>query len=159
MDQLEHNQVINLNRYLQKLFSHLRHIGCHLDKMHEYYNLENTLNKVQTICLERDDTNIRKFTLSIKKQYREYDLLKNNIINLPRDVNNHIYSFLFESKQAKYSIVLPTDYPFHPPIWTTLEYKENGVKTYKQDPEMFCGEDWSPSFKLDLEILAHYVAF
>lgn len=146
-------------RYLQKLFRHLRNIGCHLDKMHEYYNLENTPNKVQTICLERDDENIRKFTLSVTKQTREYDLFCNNIIDLPRDVNNHIYSFLFESKQAKYSIELPTDYPFNPPIWITLDYKENGVKTHKPDPKIFCGGDWSPALKLDIEILIHFVAF
>jgi len=99
------------------------HEGCNFSKMEKYYGYKNSENVKRRIILEPDQEKKYKFMLTIKFNKRDYDLLYNNIKELPRDVNNHIYSYLHTKKEIKWSIEFPHQYPFENTIWKLLEYK------------------------------------
>ena len=144
------------NNYMLRLRSHLRHIGCDKEKMHEYFGFTNTSNNIRKISLTMDKENNRRCTLRIESHKRTSSPLETYIDGLPRDVNNYIHSFLVDIRRMTHVIEFPLSYPFEQPLWTLQEYTVNGISK-KEDEEkkatLFCGVDWSPAIKIDKEIL------
>ena len=105
-----------------------------------------------------DQENNKRCTLYIESHKRTASPLETYINGLPRDVNNYIHSFLVDIRRMTHVINFPQDYPFESPKWTLQEYTVNGLSK-KEDEEkketMFCGADWSPSLKIDKEILTY----
>jgi len=104
-----------------RLWAKLNRIYGDMTKMHEYFNIKNTENHIRKVSLEQEDDSLRRYILTIESYNRDYDLFKNNIIELPRDMNNEIYAYLFSGHKIKYSIVLPPDYPFVVSVWNLIE--------------------------------------
>ena len=146
------------NNYMSRLHSHLRYLGCNKEKMHEYFGFTNTSNNIRKIRLVMDQENNKRCTLYIESHKRTASPLETYINGLPRDVNNYIHSFLVDIRRMTHVINFPQDYPFESPKWTLQEYTVNGLSK-KEDEEkketMFCGADWSPSLKIDKEILTY----
>lgn len=144
---------MNLDRYMLRLFEKFDNIQCDISKLHEYFGIKNTENRMRRICLEKTNDNIVNYTLTIESYNREFDLLKNNIFDLPKDINIYINSYLQNNRKIQYYIELPPNYPFQKPEWTLIEYKVNGVKKDAKYT-IFCSQfDWSPALSLDKEIL------
>jgi hypothetical protein len=146
------NNLIILNKRLNRL----KQDGCDISKMHEYFGYKNTEKCSRSVCLKRDPFIVNVFTLTITCKKVDYDPCQVYVNELPRDMNNIIYSYLITNCQLKYSIELPRDHPFSKPIWNFLEYKENGVdkNSFHVDPnEIYCGRDFSPAMSFDKEIL------
>jgi hypothetical protein len=105
-----------------------------------------------------DKENNRRYTLLIESHKRTASPLETYINGLPRDVNNYIHSFLVDVRRMTHVINFPLTYPFEQPTWTLHEYTVNGLSK-KADEEkkdkLFCGNDWSPSLKIDKEILTY----
>jgi hypothetical protein len=90
------------------------------------------------------------YDLTIKK-LNVYSPLTTYIRELPRDMNNLIYSFLSEPDNfvVKISIRLPPKYPFEQSQWQVKSWV--GRRTI---PDPVCKVDlWSPSMTLDLEVI------
>jgi hypothetical protein len=141
------------NQYLMRLWEKLNHYYGDMTKMHEYFNIKNTKNHIRKISLERDGDSLCQCVLTIESRKRDYDLLKNNIIELPRDMNNEIYDYLYSHHKIKYTITLPPEYPFVESVWNLIEYQENGKKRPTEELMLFCNGNWSPAMSIDKEIL------
>jgi hypothetical protein len=104
-----------------------------------------------------NDINTR-YCLRIESHKRDASPLETYIDGLPRDINNCIHSYLVDIRKMIHLIEFPLSYPFNPPTWTLQEYTVNGLSK-KADEEkkekLFCGADWSPSLKIDKEILTY----
>ena len=90
------------------------------------------------------------YDLTIKK-LNVYSPLTTYIRELPRDMNNLIYSFLSEPDNfvVKISIRLPHKYPFEQSKWQVTSCVGGA-----QVPDPVCKVDaWSPSMTLDMEII------
>jgi len=136
----------------------MENYGCNLEKLDKYFGWKDSERNIREILLKRDLENNEVLHISIKSKYRILDILDTYINGLPRDVNNIIYSFLSTVRELNYTILLPENYPFKPPIWVLKNYIENGKSIiYKGvDPnELYCGGDYSPSMHIDREILIY----
>ena len=150
------NQETNYNNYMSRLDRHLKHLGCDKNKLHEYFGFTNTTNNIRKISLVMDQDNNRQYILNIESYKREASPLETYVSGLPREINNHIYSFLVDIHKMKHIIDLPESYPFDPPRWTLQDYTVNGVSKKAEEEKkekMFCGEDWTPTLKIDKEVL------
>ena len=94
-------------------------------KMEEFFGYKNTDLVKRNISIVPDEVSKYKFILTIKMWRREYDLIYNNILQLPRDINNSIYSYLQENKEIKWSIEFPIRSPFENTIWKLIKYNNN----------------------------------
>ena len=151
-------QNIQYERYIKLLFNHFIRMGCHPEKMHEYFGFTNTTNNIRKICLEMDPENNQRATLIIESYKREADVLDCYIHGLPRELNNIIYSYLVDIRKMKHLIELPNHYPFIEPTWTLIKYSVNGTSKKEEEDEkdkIFCGGGWTPALKLDKEILSY----
>lgn len=152
------SQQITYNSYMSRLHSHLRHIGCDKDKLHESFGFTNTTNHIRKISLAMDNDINTRYYLRIESHNRDASPLETYIDGLPRDINNCIHSYLVDIRKMIHLIEFPLSYPFNPPTWTLQEYTVNGLSK-KADEEkkekLFCGNDWSPSLKIDKEILTY----
>jgi len=143
-----------LNRHL----AYLKRSGCDFNKMNEYYGYKDTENHIRKISLMRDPTLANVFKLTITQKKRELNPLQTYIDNLPRDMNNVIYSYLYVKRELNYLIEIPNDFPFRPLLWSIVSFKENDVSKYEDiiNPnEMYCGNDFSPAMTLESQILLH----
>jgi ubiquitin-protein ligase len=152
------SEEIVYTRFMARLRSHLRYLKCDTDLLHEYFGFTNNVNNIRKISLNMDQENNRQYMFNIESYRREASPLETYISGLPRDVNNYIHSFLVDIRKMKHLISFPLSYPFDPPTWTLQEYIVNGIS--KKDEEekkegLFCGGDWSPSLKIDKEILSY----
>jgi ubiquitin-protein ligase len=144
---------MDLNRYIVRLFEKFDNIQCDISKLHDYFGIKSTENHTRRIYLEKTNENSLEYMLTIESYKREFDLLQNNIFDLPKDINIYINSYLQCDHKIQYAIELPPNYPFQKPEWTLIEYKVNDIK---KDAEytIFCSRfDWSPALSLDKEIL------
>jgi hypothetical protein len=144
------NESIILNRRLDQL----QRGGCDLANMQDFYGYITSENNQKTIHLQRESTNT--FTLTVKVKKKSADVLQTYISELPRDMNNEIYSFLVSSYHLRYRLEIPDQYPFCHLTWIFEKYSKNGLENSKfdMDPnEMYCGQDHSPATTLDKEIL------
>ena len=132
--------------------------ATHMKKLEKYFGIEDTDYAKHSISLKR--TSNFRYKLIIKKR-TVYNPLKTYINGLPRDINNLIYSYLWQSNLImRISIALPHDYPFACPNWEILKYMKNGKKqdVREETKNVMCVmESTSPSMTLDKEILAYAV--
>ena len=144
------NESIILNRRIEQLIRN----GCDFTNMQDFYGYKTSENNQKTINLQRESTNTFMLTIRVKK--KSVDVLQTYIRELPRDMNNEIYSFLASSYHLKYRLDIPHEYPFNHLSWTLEKYIKNGIghENFDMDPnEMYCGLDHSPATTLDKEIL------
>jgi len=85
--------------------------------------------------------------------------------NLPDDINNEIYSFLYPNYiHVTYEISFDNDYPFYPPMWSlySVDYKCSTVYDVNipeyynyiiQNHNEESNRQWSPAIKLEQEFL------
>ena len=130
----------------------------YMKKLEKYYGIVDTDYSKYSISLKR--TSNFKYKLLIKK-LTVYNPLKTYIKELPRDINNVIYSYLWQPNLImRISITLPSDYPFACPNWEVINYVKNGKKedTYEETKNANCTmESTSPSMTIEKEILAYVV--
>lgn len=140
--------------------NYIKHGGGDIKKIHEYFGLKNTSLVTHDISMVRDQENHFQYNIQIKRVSRDYDLIKNNIEKLPRDVNNHIYSFLVTNVKINISVNLPIEYPFKPAKWTVQEFIKNGknsparalFETMKIEKKL-C--DWPLTMYIDKQLLVY----
>ena len=127
-----------------------------LNKLEDYFGISDTDYATKSISLERKS--VYCYIVTIKKM-NIYNPLHTYIDGLPRDVNNVIYSYLWEPNlYIKLSLVLPHDYPFSGTNWTILKYIKNGKEMNKceKTEKASCLLRYnSPSISLDKEILTY----
>jgi len=145
-------------RILNRRLSQLKSSGCDFNKMHEYFGYMDNKDNIRRISLTRDTGLANVFKLTITQKKHAIDPLQTYINELPRDMNNEIYSYLVAKRELKYVLEIPSDFPFTPIKWSLVSFEENGVlKSYSEtDPnEIYCGLDFSPAMSLDAQILIH----
>lgn len=129
---------------------------AYMKKLEKYFGIEDTDYLKHTVSLKR--TSNFKYKLIIK-QLTVYNPLKTYIKELPRDINNLIYSYLWRPNLImRITIALPSDYPFACPNWEVMKYMKNGKKqdTYEETLNARCiMKSTSPSMTIDKEILAY----
>jgi len=92
----------------------------------KFYGYQNSDTVIRKISLEPCEIKNNHFKLKIKSKKRDYDLIYNNIIELPRDVNNVIYSFLLDVREINWKIEFPINYPFENSVWKLTSHISNG---------------------------------
>jgi len=145
---------------MERRENYLKRGGCDMKKMHEYFGLKNTSLVTHDISMTRDDNIPFQYNIEIKRYARDYDLIKNNIRQLPRDVNNYIYGFLVTHTKINITVKLPIQYPFQPTKWTVTKFIKNGknspnralFETMKIDKKL-C--DWPLTMYIDKQLLAY----
>lgn len=143
---------------IERREAYLKYSGCDIIKMHEYFGLKNTNLLTHDISMTRVNNKPFQYNIEIKKYSRDYDLIKNNIRQLPRDVNNYIYGFLVANTKINITVNLPIEYPFRPAKWTVTEFIKNGknspnralFETMKIERKL-C--DWPISMYIDKQLL------
>jgi hypothetical protein len=124
-----------------------------LNRMEKYFDIQNTPYSNYSISLDRHPHPFEcevSYDLTIKK-LNVYSPLTTYIKELPRDMNNLIYSYLSERGNfvLQISIRLPAQYPFERSQWQVISCV--GGRTV---PDPVCKVDlWSPSMTLDMEII------
>jgi hypothetical protein len=140
--------------------NYLKHGGCDMSKIHEYFGLKNTNLVTHDISIIRDANNPFQYNIEIKRYARDYDLIKNNIRQLPRDVNNYIYGFLVTHTKINITVKLPIEYPFKSAKWRVTKFIKNGknspnralFETMKIDKKL-C--DWPLTMYIDKQLLVY----
>ena len=95
-----------------------------MNKMEIYFGILDTDYSHHSISLVRCGR--FRYNLSIKK-LNVYNPLNTYIQELPRDINNVIYSYLSDTNFImKINIRIPYTYPFDSPVWTVLHYVKDG---------------------------------
>jgi hypothetical protein len=143
-------------RTLNRRLEHLKLCGCDFNNMHEYFGFKDTNNNIRKISLTRDPVLANVFKLTITQKKCALNPLQTYISQLPRDMNNSIYSYIAANRKLTYILEVPSDFPFSPLIWSLESFKENGcLKSHSEaDPnEMYCGSDFSPAMSLETQIL------
>jgi hypothetical protein len=148
-------------RRFERGFSDLLRQGCDLSNLQDFwgYNKErDTMKRQITLFESPNKINTAELTIKIKKN--SPSPLETYIKELPRDINNVIFSFLKEDRILKYSIHYIDEYPFRPPIWTLVNYRKNGKNPFNEQPNhfdfLYCsGSEWSPAITMENEILTY----
>jgi len=92
----------------------------------KFYGYQDSDTIIRKISLELCDIKNNHLKLKIKSKRRDYDLIYNNILDLPRDVNNVIYSFLLDVREINWNIEFPIKYPFENTLWELSSHIVNG---------------------------------
>jgi hypothetical protein len=145
-------------RTLNRRLEHLKLSGCDFNNMHEYFGFKDTKDNIRKISLTRAPGLANVFKLTITQKKCALNPLQTYISQLPRDMNNYIYSYVATTRKLIYILEVPSDFPFSPLIWSLESFKENGdLKSHSEsDPnEMYCGSDFSPAMSLETQILMH----
>ena len=143
-----------LNRWLRRL----KEDGCDFSKMDEFFGYKNTENHIRKITFTRDPHITNCFVLTITQYKRECEPTQMYMKELPRELNNIIYSYVSVNRVISYALEVPSDFPFRPIIWSLISFKENGIKmpNYDANPNnMYCGQDFSPAMSVDSQILLY----
>lgn len=154
------NESERLLGLMERREAYLKYGGCDISKMHEYFGLQNTSLVTHDISMARDVDNPFQYKIVIKRYARDYDLIKNNIKKLPRDVNNYIYGFLVTNTKINITVKMPIEYPFKPAKWTVTQFIKNGknspnralFETMKIDKRI-C--DWPLTMYIDKQLLVY----
>lgn len=147
------NMTINSRRILNRSLEGMKTAGCEFSKLNEYFGYRNTDNHVVKIFLERDPNLVNIFTLTII-QKTLVNPFQTYVKELPRDMNNEIYSFLSVRRELKYVLEIPSDFPFQPLNWSLISFKENDIskmETGISPNEMWCN-DFSPAMTFEGQI-------
>lgn len=123
-----------------------------------YIGLTTQKNGDFIIDLEKTDRNI---LVKIKYFPKVFDLYKNNIIDLPRDINFIISEYLKSYILFEFNISHNDSYPFNPPIWSLVSCKdrlsnyENIIEYYKYivKSHNVNNNGWSPAITIEKDIL------
>lgn len=128
----------------------------YMKKLEKYFGIPDTDYLKRSISLKR--TSNFKYKLIIK-QMAVHNPLKTYIKGLPREINNEIYSYLWQPNLiVRISIAIPHDYPFAYPIWEVKKYMKNGKKqdAYEETQNAMClMKSTSPTMTIDKEILVY----
>ena len=152
------NMDSHSRRTLNRRLQHLKLCGCDFGKMHEYFGFKDTKDNIRKISLTRDPFLANVFKLTIKQKKCSLSPMQTYISQLPRDVNNLIYSYIYLNRSLTYTLEVPGDFPFTPLIWSLESFKENGISkpNYDANPnDMYCGSDFSPAMSLESQILLY----
>jgi hypothetical protein len=77
-------------------------------------------------------------------------------VALPSELNIYINAFLYEYAIVTYSLVFPSDYPFHPPIWSIAKSSTNTLKNFNRIvhyQNYRYSISWSPAITIEKDIL------
>jgi hypothetical protein len=152
-----HDRVLSL---MARREAYLKVGGCDIEKLHEYFGLKNTNLITHDISMTRDPDNPLQYKIEIKRYTRDYDLIKNNIRQLPRDINNYIYGFLVTNTKINITVKMPIEYPFKSAKWTVTKFIKNGknspnralFETMKIEKKL-C--DWPLTMYIDKQLLVY----
>jgi hypothetical protein len=127
-----------------------------LNKIETHFGILDTDYSYHSISLQRTD--LFSYRLSIKK-LNIHNPLTTYIEELPRDINNVIYSYLSEPNFImKINIRIPYAYPFDSPVWTVVRYIKDGKPQNRNEEtkKTRCSlRHSSPVLTLDKEILIY----
>ena len=123
-------RMLHLSKSLYFGYSKTGDYGKEVDfmKLEEFYGYINTDLIKRQISLLPDDVDKYKFILNIQIIKHDFNLILNNIKELPTDINTVINSYLWNGKKMKWSIELSSEYPFRKTRWTLLDDITYGVK-------------------------------
>jgi hypothetical protein len=129
---------------------------AYMKKLEKYFGIEDTDYIKHSVSLKR----ISNFKYKIIiKQLTVYNPLKTYIKEMPRDINNLIYSYLWRPNLiTRISITLPRNYPFDCSNWKVIKYMKNGKNqdTYKETMNARCiMKSISMCMTIEKEILAY----
>ena len=144
-------------RILNRRIRFMENSGCDFENIHEFFGYKNTRNHIRKMSLIRQSA-VNWFTLTVTQHKKELTPFQTYIAELPRDMNNLIYSFLHVDVVLKYMIEIPNSYPFNPINWELLSFTENGMNKNDAETnpkEMYCSDDFSPAMTFDAQILLH----
>jgi hypothetical protein len=78
-------------------------------------------------------------------------------LELPFEVNCIVLSYLYDYSFGEYSIIIPDDYPFKPPIWLLMKSSDSISKSIYKKAETFHNSryrhSWEPSISIEKDIL------
>ena len=98
----------------------------------------------------------------VKYQAKTFDLNKNYIFELPKEINFLISEYLPSFIELAFSINHIIEYPFKPPVWSLvscndkLSCLENSAKYYEyivEEHNKTITRNWSPAITFDKDIL------
>jgi len=84
-----------------------------------YFQIKN----LNDITFQNESNNSCKLT--IKYKHVNFDINKNNIFELPAELNDVISTYLPSYIKITLTIKYPPDYPFKPPTWSLTELSHN----------------------------------
>jgi len=125
-------QPDRLQTLLERRESWLKRGGCDFANLQDYFGYQNAPNSWHQISLIRDPANNTKYILDIKQVKREHDILDIYFKELPREINNIIYMFLFSKTEIKISIQIPPNYPFESTEWDVVLYSKDGKDSIRK---------------------------
>jgi len=145
-----------LNRRIAKLCSNID-----IRKLHEYFGIPSTKENKISISLQ---INAGENTICLKIIYihDNFNLKKQNIRELPQEINNIIHSYLVSYVEINTIILYGDGYPFLPPQWNLSsvinkssatinlnEYYEYIVNCHNNQYTI----NWSPAIIIEKDIL------
>jgi len=77
-------------------------------------------------------------------------------VQLPSELNIYINTFLYEYAIVTYLLVFPSDYPFHPPVWSVSKSSTNISKQFERIVHYQNHRysiSWSPAITIEKDIL------
>ena len=96
-----------------------------------------------------------------------FDLLRNNILELPPEINSMISAYLPSYLILNIRIDFPPNYPFDSPIWSLIDCADHLVSSLQHAEEYYKYIinthntsnilNWSPAVKIDNDILVFMV--
>jgi hypothetical protein len=146
------------NAFLGRMFDRLYNKGIDFSNLHLFYGYKNLEFHSRKVSFEQSRSNdFRNFILTVKSIKKDCDILESYIKELPRDINNVIYSFLVDVRKLTYSIHLPDDYPFSKPEWSLVKYTINNNRSIVEydATQLYCESSFSPAMQIDSEILCY----
>lgn len=161
MDQLQDRALIAIDRRLR----HLENEGCDISKMHKFFDIPDRENQKLSISL-RKTPDPYAYILQINHKKRDFNLTKNNIKELPCDVNRFISEYLLIDMELEIGMTFPRDYPFSSPSWQILSLNQKCsqyntlqlVSKYQKQMDCFTNSYcWSPAMFVEKQIL-HFLA-
>jgi hypothetical protein len=128
-----------------------------MGKLEKFYNIDDTEFIRHSISLLR--TGQFTYTLSIKK-LTKHNPLHTYIQELPRDINNEIFAYLWQPNLIMdIDIQLPPNYPFVSCHWNVVQFTKNGKVQNSRDEtdKLNClFSESSISIKLYSEVLYYW---
>jgi hypothetical protein len=129
----------------------------------KHYGITNTGTTKRQIYIYKSRNRAYTTELTIKINKNDLSPLETYIKDLPRDINNVIFSFIRDDALLKYCISYTSVYPFQPPTWKLIRYRKNGEKHINDISNhydlLYCnGREWSPAITMESEILLFVTA-
>jgi len=147
-------------RRFDRGFSNLLNQGCDLSNLQYFWGYKDTDYTKRQISFFESPNEINTAELTIKIKKYNVSPIQTYIKELPKDINNIIFSFLKDDRILKYLIHYTDEYPFRPPTWTLVTYVKNGEREINDMPNhfdlLYCsGREWSPAITMENEIIMY----